>query len=108
MNIMMVSVTDRTMEIGVRRAVGCARGGILIQFLLETLVLCASGGLLGVVLGFVLAELFCHLAGIPAAVKPWVALFGVVLSSLIGLFFGIYPAWKAAGLDPVEALRWEK
>ncbi len=108
MNIMLVSVTDRVNEIGVRRAVGAARGDILTQFLLESLLICTVGGVLGVLLGFGAAETFSRLADVPAGVKAWVALFGVGLSSLIGLFFGIYPAWKAARLDPVEALRAER
>jgi putative ABC transport system permease protein len=108
MNIMLVSVTDRVNEIGVRRAVGAAQGDILAQFLLESLLICTVGGVLGVLLGFGAAEIFSRLADVPAGVKVWVAAFGVGLSSLIGLFFGIYPAWRAARLDPVEALRAER
>lgn len=108
MNIMLVSVTDRVMEIGVRRAVGARQRDILVQFLMESLVICVMGGAAGVALGFATAALFTRLAGVPAGIKLWVAAFGVALSSLIGLFFGIYPAWKAARLDPVEALRAEK
>jgi putative ABC transport system permease protein len=108
MNIMLVAVTDRVMEIGVRRAVGARQRDILLQFLMETLLICLLGGAAGVGAGFLSAALFSNLAGIPAGIRPWVAVFGVSLSSLIGLFFGIYPAWKAARLDPVEALRAEK
>ncbi len=105
MNIMLVSVSERIMEIGVRRAVGATRRHILQQFMLEALILCSLGGVLGVGVGFAGAALFAHLAGMPAGVKLWVAVFGVVLSSGIGIFFGIYPSWKAARLDPVVALQ---
>jgi len=108
MNIMLVSVTDRVMEIGVRRAVGARRRDVLNQFLMESLLICVLGGAAGVALGFAVAAVFTRLAGVPAGIKLWVAVFGVALSSFIGLFFGIYPAWKAARLDPVEALRAEK
>jgi len=108
MNIMLVSVTERVMEIGVRRAVGARRRDILNQFLLESVMLCVAGGILGVLIGMAGASFFTTLADMPAGVKPWVAAFGVLMSSGIGLFFGIYPSWRAAGLDPVEALRAEK
>jgi putative ABC transport system permease protein len=108
MNIMLVSVTERVMEIGVRRAVGARRRDILNQFLLESLLLCLVGGIIGVLLGMAGAYLFTSLADMPAGVEPWVAGFGVLLSSTIGIFFGIYPSWRAAGLDPVEALQAEK
>lgn len=108
MNIMLVSVSERTMEIGVRRAMGATRRHVLAQFLLESLLLCVTGGVVGVSLGLAAASTFNRMAGMESAVRLWVAAFGVGLSSAIGLFFGIYPAWKAAWLDPIEALRQEK
>ena len=107
MNIMLVSVTERTKEIGIRRACGARQVDILRQFLTESVVLCLVGGVVGVVLGFAGALLVRLLADFPATVRVWAAVLGVVLSSGIGLFFGIYPAVKAARLDPVVALRAE-
>jgi putative ABC transport system permease protein len=107
MNIMLVSVTERTKEIGIRRAVGAKKRDILWQFLVEALVQCIVGGLIGILLGFLLALAVRQFTPFPASVKLWVALTGFALSTLIGLFFGIYPAKKAAGLDPIEALRRE-
>ncbi len=110
MNIMLVSVTERTREIGVRKAVGARRQDVLIQFLIEAVVLCLIGGLIGVGLGY--GAGFALVAAIPGDLPPphipvlWVAisLFSV---TLIGVFFGIYPAGRAAKLDPIEALRYE-
>lgn len=107
MNVMLVSVTQRTSEIGVRRAVGASAGDILRQFLTESVLQCLVGGLLGIGLGFLCAELLDRFTSFPAAVQGRVALMGIVLASSIGLFFGIYPAARAARLDPVEALRSE-
>jgi len=107
MNIMLVSVTERTKEIGVRRACGARQVDILRQFLAESLLLCLAGGVAGVALGFLAALAVRTLADFPADVELWVAALGVLLSSGIGLFFGIYPAVKAARLDPVVALRAE-
>ena len=107
MNVMLVSVTERTREIGVRRAVGATKTDILRQFLAEALIQCIIGGAIGIGIGFLCALALRTYTSFPASVKLWVALLGVVLSSLIGLFFGIYPARKAAGLDPVAALRKE-
>jgi putative ABC transport system permease protein len=107
MNVMLVSVTQRTSEIGVRRAVGASAGDILRQFLTESVLQCLAGGLLGIGLGFLCAELLDRFTSFPAAVQGWVAVMGIVLASSIGLFFGIYPATRAARLDPVEALRSE-
>jgi putative ABC transport system permease protein len=107
MNVMLVSVTERTKEIGVRRAVGAAGGDVLRQFLAESVLQCLAGGTVGIAIGFICAEMLRRFTSFPAAVKWQVALMGVLLSSAIGLFFGIYPARRAAKLDPVEALRAE-
>ncbi|MFZ5927086.1 MAG: ABC transporter permease [Acidobacteriota bacterium] len=107
MNVMLVSVTQRTGEIGVRRAVGASSGDILRQFLTESVLQCLVGGLLGIGLGFLCAELLDRFTTFPASVQGRVAVMGIVLASSIGLFFGIYPAARAARLDPVEALRSE-
>ncbi len=107
MNVMLVSVTERTKEIGIRRAMGASGADILRQFLTESVMQCLAGGTVGILLGFGLAELLNNLTTFPAAVQGWVAAMGLALSSAIGLFFGIYPATRAARLDPVEALRSE-
>jgi putative ABC transport system permease protein len=107
MNVMLVSVTERTREIGVRRAMGATQSDILHQFLTESLLQCLIGGAVGIGIGFGCALALRTLTSFPASVKTWVALLGVVISSTIGLFFGIYPARKAARLDPVTALRTE-
>jgi putative ABC transport system permease protein len=102
-----VSVTERTKEIGVRRALGATRGDIMKQFLAESVTQCLIGGCIGILAGFAVAEILSRFTSFPAAVQTWVAILGVVLSSVIGLFFGIYPATRAARLDPVVALRSE-
>ena len=107
MNVMLVSVTQRTREIGVRRAVGATKADILRQFLTESLLQCLIGGAFGIALGFACALALRELTSFPASVKTWVAVLGLAISSTIGLFFGIYPAHKAANLDPVNALRTE-
>ncbi len=107
MNIMLVSVTERTKEVGVRRACGANRGDILRQFLAESVVQAALGGVLGVGIGVIAAFLVTRFSNFPAAVEWWVAALGVALASTVGIFFGLYPAMKAADLDPVEALRSE-
>ncbi len=107
MNVMLVSVAQRTREIGLRRAMGATKSDILKQFLTESLVQCLIGGAIGIAIGFGCALALRTLTSFPAAVQTWVAVLGLVLSSTIGLFFGIYPARKAAGLDPVAALRAE-
>jgi len=107
MNVMLVSVTERTKEIGVRRAVGATQTDIMRQFLMESVVQCLLGGAIGVGIGFACALALRQFTSFPASVQSWVAALGVILSSIIGLFFGIYPATKAAKLDPVAALRAE-
>ena len=108
MNIMLVSVTERTQEIGIRKAIGARRIDIIIQFLLEASVLTAMGGLAGIVFGWLIA-LVTRLVftSIQASVPLWSAVLGITVSVAVGLFFGIWPANKAARLDPVEALRYE-
>jgi putative ABC transport system permease protein len=107
MNITLVSVTERTKEIGLRRAVGATQRDIARQFLVEVLAQCLAGGLVGVALGFGLALLLRQLTPFPAEVEPWVALLGLSLATVIALVFGVYPAVRAARLDPVVALRTE-
>ncbi|HYI93401.1 MAG TPA: ABC transporter permease [Bryobacteraceae bacterium] len=107
MNVMLVSVTERTKEIGVRRALGATKGDIAKQFLTESVMQCLIGGFVGISAGFLIATLISTFTAFPAAVQTWVAILGLILSSVIGLFFGIYPAMRASKLDPVVALRAE-
>jgi putative ABC transport system permease protein len=107
MNIMLVSVTERTKEIGVRKAVGATRGNILAQFLIEAVVLTAIGGLAGLAVGELLAFIVNKYSPLPAHVPLWAIGVGVGISAAVGIVFGLWPAWKAARLDPIEALRWE-
>lgn len=107
MNIMLVSVTERTREIGVRKALGAKRGDVLLQFLIESSILALIGGLLGVIAGIVLAKVVTLSIGFPSVVALWSILVGLVVATAVGLFFGIYPAHKASALDPIAALRAE-
>ena len=107
MNIMLVSVTERTKEIGVRKAVGATRANILWQFLVEAVVLTALGGVAGLAVGEAASLLMNKYSPLPAFVPLWAILVGIGISASVGIVFGLWPAWKAASLDPIEALRYE-
>ncbi len=107
MNIMLVSVTERTREIGIRKAIGARKNNVLVQFLIEAVVLCEFGGLIGIVLGVLGGNIVALLMSVPAIIPyDWVVI-GLVVCSIVGIVFGTYPAWKAANLDPIESLRYE-
>ena len=108
MNIMLVSVTERTREIGIQKALGATRFDILLQFLIEAVFLCLLGGLIGLILGFGAGSLISNMTGLPSASVPtWAIVLSFGFSAGIGLIFGIIPAAKAANLDPIDALRYE-
>ena len=107
MNIMLVSVTERTREIGVRKALGATPNNILFQFLVEALVLCLVGGILGIVFGSLGAVLLSKVAGWNTLISPLSVILSFFFSALVGLFFGIWPARRAASLDPIDALHYE-
>ncbi len=107
MNIMMVSVTERTREIGIRKALGARRRVVLFQFLIESLVLSGMGGLLGLAAGFIVAHVVDAISPLPAKVSVFAVVVGLGFAVAVGLFFGIYPAWRASRLDPIESLRYE-
>jgi putative ABC transport system permease protein len=107
MNIMLVSVTERTREIGIRKAIGARRNNILTQFILEAIVLSELGGIIGIVLGIAGGNIAAILLELPPVI-PWDwAAIGFVICSIIGIVFGVYPAWKASNLDPIDSLRYE-
>ena len=107
MNIMLVSVTERTREIGIRKSIGAKRRNVLVQFLIEAITLCMLGGLVGIVLGVGVGNWVGSLINATATIPlDWIIV-GVTLCVLIGMVFGTYPAYKAANLDPIEALRYE-
>jgi putative ABC transport system permease protein len=105
MNIMLVSVSERTSEIGVRMAIGARRKDILFQFLVESATLSTIGGGIGILLGFMIARIVSAATSMPSSVEPVSIVIAVLVSASVGLFFGIYPANKAAQLDPIDALR---
>jgi putative ABC transport system permease protein len=107
MNIMLVSVTERTREIGIRMAVGATAGDVLVQFLLEAVMLSLAGGLVGVIIGLAAAFVMAHLAGWSIYIDYGMVAVSFVVSGGVGVFFGYYPALKASRLDPIEALRYE-
>src|SRR5688572_15180410 len=107
MNIMLVSVTERTREIGIRMAIGARGRHVLLQFLFEAIVLSVFGGLVGVLLGIGSATLFARVAKWPMAVRPTSIILPFAVAATIGIFFGFYPARKASKLDPIDALRYE-
>ena len=104
MNIMLMVVTERTREIGLRKALGARRSDIMAQMLTESVVLSVFGGVVGTMLGAAIALAISSLTPIPASVEPWSVALGIGITALVGLFFGLYPASRAARLDPIEAL----
>ncbi|MDQ3170419.1 MAG: ABC transporter permease [Acidobacteriota bacterium] len=107
MNIMLMVVTERTREIGLRKALGARRKDIVWQILTESITLSTFGGIVGTAIGFLIAMVIAAVSPLPAAVEPWSIVLGIGITAVVGLFFGMYPAMRAAALDPIEALRRE-
>jgi putative ABC transport system permease protein len=107
MNIMLMVVSERTREIGLRKALGARRRDIIWQILTESVTLSTMGGIVGTLLGFIAAQIVARVTPLPAAVQMWSVVIGIGITVFVGLFFGLYPAIRAARLDPIEALRRE-
>jgi putative ABC transport system permease protein len=107
MNIMLMAVSERTREIGLRKALGARRADIMAQMLTESVVLSMFGGVIGTLLGIAIAMVISQFTPVPASIEPWSVALGIGITALVGLFFGLYPAMRAARLDPIEALRRE-
>ena len=107
MNIMLMVVSERTREIGLRKSLGARRRDILWQILTESITLSTFGGMIGTALGFPVAWVISKVSPLPAIVEPWSVVLGISMTAIVGLFFGLYPAMRAAPLDPIEALRRE-
>jgi putative ABC transport system permease protein len=107
MNMMLVSVTERTREVGIRKALGARRADIIWQFLVEAVTLSSVGGVIGIGVGFALASIISLISPLPYAIEIWSVVVGFLVTVAVGVFFGLYPAYKASLLDPVEALRYE-
>jgi putative ABC transport system permease protein len=107
MNIMLMVVSERTREIGLRKALGARRRDIIWQILTESVTLSTMGGIIGTLFGFIAALIVSKLTPLPAAVQVWSVMIGIGITAVVGLFFGLYPAVRAASLDPIEALRRE-
>ncbi|HEY1676810.1 MAG TPA: ABC transporter permease [Candidatus Sulfotelmatobacter sp.] len=107
MNIMLVSVTERTREIGIRKALGARQDDVLLQFLIESVILALLGGATGVIGGILFAKVVTAIIGMPSSIKLWAVAAGLIVAAGVGVFFGVYPARKAARLDPIVALRFE-
>jgi putative ABC transport system permease protein len=107
MNIMLVSVTERTREIGIRKALGAKRQDVMLQFLIESATMALLGGFFGVLGGITIAEIVTTVVGFPSAIAVWAVFLGLFVATSVGIFFGVYPAHKAAQLDPIVALRAE-
>src|SRR5437773_416073 len=107
MNIMMVAVTERTKEIGIRKSLGARKGDILWQFLIESAMLSCLGGFIGIGIAWLLMIIMRAVTPVPFAMPLWSVISALTVSTVVGLVFGVYPAWKAAKLDPIEALRYD-